>query len=298
MGEKPSHIPELIIGGAPKCGTSSLFFWLAAHPSICPSRKKETHFLRDRIVPQNRELNIHQHGIEAYRELFPSPDKGQLRTEATPSYLYENTALKVLSKASPHPYIVFILRDPVERVHSRYRFARYRRKQIQISFHEFLNTNAEALNWRIHPVEQSRYSKYLKPWTEHFDKERLKVYLFEDLKADPKAFMKKLSRDIGIDPAFYENYDPAQRNSSKKVRSKWLHRLGERLQPLIPSKVQEQLLPLYLKINTGETPPMSEEEIKEKEHLEKEFKEEFEGLKELFPKLDLSPWEEKAAKKD
>ncbi|MFB6258372.1 MAG: sulfotransferase [Flavobacteriales bacterium] len=298
MGEKRSHIPELIIAGAPKCGTSSLFFWLAAHPDICPSFKKETHFLRDRVVPQNRDLNIHQHGIEAYRQLFPSPEKGQLRAEATPIYLYEKTPLRTLSEASPSPIVIFLLRDPVERIHSRYRFATYRRKQIRISFKEFLNTDPETLNWRIHPVEQSRYSKYLGQWKEDIGEDQLKVYLFEEMKTDPQGFMKGLSKDIGIDPSFYETYDPAQRNTSKKVRSKWLHRLGERIQPLIPTKVQEKLLPLYLKLNTGSLPPVSEKELKEKERLREKFEEELKELKELFPDLDLGPWEKKLHKKD
>jgi len=40
--------PNLVIAGAPKSGTSSLFFWLAAHPEVCGSQKKETYFLADK----------------------------------------------------------------------------------------------------------------------------------------------------------------------------------------------------------------------------------------------------------
>lgn len=291
-----AHIPDLVIAGAPKCGSSSLFFWLAAHPSICPSRKKETHFLRDSVNKHNRDLNVHDHGIETYKSFFQHCDKAALKLEATPSYLYERTPIQILSKADPPPTVIFILREPADRLLSSYRFARYRRKNTTLSFTDFADPEGKKLDRPILPYEQSCYSRYLRPWIDAFGNERIKVFLFEKMKEEPENFMKEVADSIGIDPGFYENYNFQQRNASRNIRSKWFHSMGERLQPMIPNKLQEKLLPLYLKLNSGSPPPVSREEIDEKERLRTEFQHEREKLKELFPDLDLSVWEKEKAR--
>ena len=63
--------PNFVIGGAPKCGTSSLFSWLADHPQVCGSSVKEPFFLMDEGNPMLRKAcNVHDHGIEAYSSFF------------------------------------------------------------------------------------------------------------------------------------------------------------------------------------------------------------------------------------
>lgn len=296
--EHSSQVPDIVIAGAPKCGSSSLFFWLASHPSICASKKKETHFLRDRVVAQNEDLNVHEHGSEAYKKAFPDCSDKLHRLEATPIYLYEQTPLKLLSQASPLPTIVFLLREPADRVHSRYRFARYRRKRIRMPFKEFLEKDHETLGWNMHPIEQSKYSKYLAPWLETFGQDRIKVFLFEEMKKDARSFMEKVARELDLDPGFYEQYGFQKRNASKKIRSKWLHGLGERVQPFVPKKLQEKLTPLYMKLNAGSAPPVSQKELAKKEELRKSFLKEYEDLERLFPDLDLGHWREQSYQPD
>jgi hypothetical protein len=64
-------LPNLIIGGAPKCGTSSLFQWLADHPEVCGSRVKEIFYLMDRDHPLLKaESNFHNHGLCGYESYF------------------------------------------------------------------------------------------------------------------------------------------------------------------------------------------------------------------------------------
>lgn len=250
----------------------------------------------DRINKHNKKLNVHEHGLEAYGKLFSQCKPGQLKLEATPNYIYHETPVRVLSQLDPQPTIIFILREPADRILSSYRFSRYRRKRHQLSFQEFNDPERNSLKWAFTPMEKSRYSKFLKRWLHAFDRSKIRVYLFERMKAEPKRFMQDLARDIGIDPSFYEEYDLDQRNPSRKIRFKGLHDLGEKLQPYIPLRVQEKLIPFYLKLNSGSPPPISTEEKEEKERLYKEFLSEQEALKELLPELDLSPWEKSAEK--
>ena len=65
-----AFLPNVILGGAPKCGTSSLYFWLAAHPDCFGSPKKETFFFADAVNRFNVSANSHNHPVEAYQSFF------------------------------------------------------------------------------------------------------------------------------------------------------------------------------------------------------------------------------------
>ena len=82
MSNERNILPNLIIGGSPKCGTSSLFYWLKDHPEICASDIKETGFLLDKVWSFN-EVNYITHGLEGYSRLFPSYKGEKIVMEAT-----------------------------------------------------------------------------------------------------------------------------------------------------------------------------------------------------------------------
>ena len=65
-----ASLPNVIIGGAPKCGTSSLYFWLAAHPEVYGSPKKETFFFADKVNRFNASANVHEHDLDHYEAFF------------------------------------------------------------------------------------------------------------------------------------------------------------------------------------------------------------------------------------
>ena len=60
-----NHLPNVIIAGAPKCGTSSLYFWLSAHPEVKASMVKETFFFADDVNRFNKNGNIIEHSLQA-----------------------------------------------------------------------------------------------------------------------------------------------------------------------------------------------------------------------------------------
>ena len=97
------HFPNLIIGGAPKCGTSSLYFWLSAHPEVYGSPKKETFFFADKVNRFNKSANVHEHDMNRYLDFFKDGVNAKVRFEATAHYLYEEEALKAFRKPSNRP---------------------------------------------------------------------------------------------------------------------------------------------------------------------------------------------------
>src|SRR5689334_10681741 len=90
LGEERLTLPNLVIAGAPKCGTSSLYRWLADHPQAFGSAPKETFYLMDEGHPLLRKgSNFHTRGLAGYAEFFDGRnEEARVIFEATTHYLY------------------------------------------------------------------------------------------------------------------------------------------------------------------------------------------------------------------
>jgi hypothetical protein len=282
--------PNLIIAGAPKCGTSSLFFWLSAHPEICASKVKETYFLADQVMRFNKDLNVHEHGLEAYKHYFKHCGSAKYRAEATPVYIYHKTPLQYIAQLPEIPKVIFILRNPADRLYSHWRFNRYRMKNTKMTFQDYLDYNNAPVGWANY-LEHTRYIRYIEKWVKTFGKEKFLVYQFESLRNDRLNFMNVVSADLGINPKFYDSFNFFHRNETVSIEKKWLHKWGLKMEPLIPQKVQECLIPVYLRLNSKEAPPISEKELMLKNEIAKRYRKDNERLAQLFPNIDLSLWQ-------
>ena len=151
-----SLFPNLIIGGAPKCGTSSLYFWLSAHPDVYGSPKKETFFFADKVNRFNKEANIHEHAVMRYLEFFKGGESATIRFEATAHYLYEDQARKAFSQAEVPPKIVFLFREPSKQMYSHYKMERYRTKKVDLPLSEYIHLPKIA--------KYVDYARHLEKW--------------------------------------------------------------------------------------------------------------------------------------
>jgi len=218
----------LIIGGAPKAGTTSLYKWLADHPEVCASSLKETRFFLDADYPLPYATRFDGTNIQEYADFFKHCRAGNrlLRLDATPDYLYSKTALRI-AELLPQAKIVFILRDPVERMVSWYKYALQRGLlSTDTSFEDYvmaqvghLPTNDTPIHLRA--LEQCRYEKYLPAFRQAFG-ERCMVIDFKDLKADARNVMTKISAFAGLDDSFFDTYTFRAENVSQAVRIRWL----------------------------------------------------------------------------
>lgn len=289
-----AQFPNLIICGAPKSGTSSLFFWLTAHPEVCGSTKKETYFLHDKVVKHNKGLNIHENGIEAYPNCFPEAPNANIVVEATAPYIYQKTPLREIPKLPSKPKVVFILRNPAERVYSHFKFNKFRMNNMPKSmpFQAYVEARGEGLNMQDY-IHHSEYVHFIQKYIEVLGKERVLVYLFEDMLANKKAFMIKVAQDIGIDSSFYEWFDFFKRNETVNIKNKALHQWGLKIEPYVPQVLQEKVfIPLYLKLNGGKVPPKTHAEKEEINKLKEYYRPYNEKLKSLFPSLSIEKWQE------
>lgn len=250
--------PNVIIAGAPKCGTSSLYFWLAAHPEVCASKQKETFYFADQVNRFNESANFIEHGLSKYNSHFAHCGNSKIVFEATAPYIYYENALQQIPNLPSQPKVIFILRNPEKRLMSQYLFEKYRTQRIDVPFEEYIKEEGV--------LDHGNYIWYIKRWVEKLGEDRVHVLILEEMLEDLPNAMKDLANHLDISPEFYNDFDFTVRNETVKIKKKWLHQFGLKIQKNIPHKVQEVLLPIYLKLNSGGKPTAS---IEEKEMFKK-----------------------------
>ena len=205
----------IVIAGTSKAGTGSLFRYLGDHVDVCPSNIKETRFFFDQEEFELAAAHGLAEGIEKYDMFFTACPAKPFRLEATPDYLYSPRSARWIRDSLPRVYLVFILRNPVQRLISWYRFGKQQGQvHPRLPFQTFVTEQLEASDVvesggrpqisRI--LEQGRYSRYLAPYLDAFPRSSIHVLRFEDMAADEERFVKRLAVDIGLNPEFYRDY--------------------------------------------------------------------------------------------
>ena len=299
-----SAFPHAVIAGAPKCGTSSLYVWLADHPGTSASVHKETYFLMDKdsvLFPQAR-FSYHEHGLGAYSRCFAEETQGQVLFEATPDYLYQRTAPQVLGGMRPSPEIFFVLRRPSHRVLSAFRFYQGTLGAVDaaLDFAAYVRLLLEPPEDPAvigHPLaamalEHTRYAVHLRRWLEYVPATKLHVLLFEQLRDAPGDFMRTMCRTMGLAPEFYDEYPFPVRNRSFGTRSSALVRIKNRIEPLLPSGgLRSVLRRCYRTVNIVDPQAVPQPGVKRTlAELDAYFAPDVADLAALL-NLDLSAWE-------
>jgi len=280
----------VIIGGTTKAGTTSLFNYLKDHPEICPSTYKETRFFINKNYPIKIPTNFHiSNGIEEYENFFKHCKDDKIRMEATPDYLYSENTAKWIYENLPNSKIIFILRNPIDRLISWYRFAKQNNfLNKDVSFEDYINMqikNNKKDKQYLLALEQGKYSKYLQSYIDLFGEDRILVIQFEDLTKNPLSTMKKISNFIGIDPNFYNNYNFEVFNKTVDLKYPKIHEIYKNFRfsikkythnkPLIQKSLgflRKNFDSIYYKINRQQNRNFRIE-IKTKEFLKEYYKE-------------------------
>ena len=227
-------MPNFLIIGAQKAGTTSLYQYLDQHPQIYMSPIKEPNFFAtEGDIPDPRRPSVND--IEAYRELFRGVSHEKAVGEASPWYLYSQRAPGRIKHHVPDARLIAILRDPVERAYSQFlHFVRDGREPIT-DFSQALDREEMRVreNLAAGYVTGSRgasgayigrgyYYAQLRRYFELFDEDQIKVFLSEDLRDDPTGTLQETFRFLGVDDGFVpvaeKNY-----NVSGIPKSRLLH---------------------------------------------------------------------------
>ncbi len=226
-------LPNLIIGGVHKAGTTSVFTYLSMHPQVCGSSTKEIGFFMP--LKYGKEIGT-MHEYSAYWSHCDSDKKYYL--EASPSYIYggEQIADRIKKELGSEVKMIFILRNPADRL-----FSFYERKKANaylggnINFRSFVERSMamrdidmeehrddeEAIF--IRGIREGFYMDSLPPWFDKFE-DHLKILFFEDLKHDSSQFMKELCEWLGLDFGTYSPNDFRVENQTIAYRNRWMHK--------------------------------------------------------------------------
>jgi len=184
---RPLLVPNLIVIGAQKCGTSSLHNYLAAHPQISMSRVKEINFFNDETR--------WSYGPEWYARHF---EPGEIRGESSPAYTFlpesQGTAER-MHQVVPDARLIYMVRDPVERIRSNYVHMRALEEEDR-PFEEAA-TDPDGIY-----VNHTRYASQLRPFIELFGRERLLIASQERLLTHRAETMRRIFAFLGVEETF------------------------------------------------------------------------------------------------
>ncbi|MEM8979248.1 MAG: sulfotransferase domain-containing protein [Pseudomonadota bacterium] len=264
-------LPNFLIPGAPKAGTSSMQRWIADHPDALGSIEKETYFLVDPGTHMYRPDKHISQGLSLWHEQFPIPSGASPKVilESTPAYLYAETALREVPKLPTAPKCLFILREPGAQIHSLYTYFRDNWDWVpsNMSFANFLEHarnkthDFKGNELAAHALEYGSYVDYLEPWAEALGEDRLRIATFDQLKADPKSLVRDISTWLGLDPTFYDTYAFPKENETYAPRNKALQALNVKVRQSLPKgRLYNAARSLYRRLNTtSRALPMDEE---------------------------------------
>jgi hypothetical protein len=190
MGQRRA-LPDAVILGAMKSGTSSLHNYLVQHPGVIEPLRKEVHY-----------FDVHyDRGVDWYRTHFGRSGEPGLNLDSSPYYLFHPAVPARLNALLPQARLIVLLRDPVRRAYSHYWHVRKKGREA-LSFEDAIAAEPERLgnaqerladgslaHSREHQhfsyLARGRYAEQLDRWFAVIPRERFLVLRFEDLARDP-----------------------------------------------------------------------------------------------------------------
>ncbi len=199
--QQGGRLPDALVLGVPKAGTTSVAAWIDAHPDAWVQPSKELEF-----------FNLHwDQGLDAYRADFADAGDATVTCEATPDYLLHPATLERITATLPRARFVVLLREPVARAWSHFNYNR----QLGIEYRSFrralvdeqrrpprrpLGLGDVGLRAPFAYLGTGRYADHLARLDALVDPERTLVRLLEDVRTDPQGTFADVCRHLGLDP--------------------------------------------------------------------------------------------------
>ncbi len=197
------RLPDFIIGGAPRCGTSWLYHLLDLHPGIYmakPLKPEPKFFLID---------EVYNNGIEYYAQTwFADVPEGMTAGEKSTNYLESAAAAARLHEHMPKVKLVFILREPVGRAFSNYQWSVMNGLE-QEDFSTALSLEKKRQETLPEKLRYARpwsyfsrglYAELLEAYFRLFSREQMLILRYEDIRQNPEGLSVRLHRFLGVSP--------------------------------------------------------------------------------------------------
>ncbi len=190
-GSPADRLPDVIIVGAMRSGTTSLFRWLADHPEVFMAPDKELQFFDEH----------YDRGLSWYAAHFADGLDTRIVGEGTPNYLYDSHAIHRIATDLPSVKVLAVLRSPVDRAYSHYQMLLARGRE-QRPWEQVIDQELE-LEERVGKysvIDRSRYAHQLERMYSAIPRERCHVLPFEHMRNNPGTEFSKVCEFLGIGP--------------------------------------------------------------------------------------------------
>ncbi|MDN3645900.1 sulfotransferase [Pontixanthobacter aestiaquae] len=299
--------PNLFLAGAPKCGTTSLYDWLAQHPAIFGSEVKEPIFFR-KGLSMGGELPERD-----YLSFYDGWKSEKYALDGSTHHFYSPSAAAEIKAAAPDAKIIIALRNPAEATHSMYHQLRYTGVETVLTLEESLaaeNARFQTLEPRRRGIpENLLYSRVyafehnVSRYIEAFGRENVHIILLDDLKDHPMQSLRDIYDWLGIDSSCAENTDFQAKNGPKAVRSRFILNLayyppawlGRFTKPLFSAATRRRIRGYLKKMSTtsSKNAPLDRET---RQLLLNRHRSDIEWVERLLER-DLSHWKQPAPDK-
>ena len=248
------RLPEFVIAGAPKSGTSALYEWLGSHPDVFLPALKEPHYYSEDL-PGLRAISTH----DAYESLYASAPAGTLRGDCSASYLFSLTAVPRILEDNPNTRFMAILRNPAEAAHAYHSELLYNLSEEVTDFRAAWDLQEVRKRGRRIPAQcrEPRVLQYKEIFSFGDQLERLfsrvpetqrLVLLFDDLEAEPAGAYRRALSFLGVDDDGRNDFGRV--NPNKMLRSRraaiWHRRARDVIGPLYaPAKRLANAVGIY-----------------------------------------------------
>ena len=294
--------PNFLVIGASKAGTTSLHHYLAQHPDIYMSPVKEPHYFSlNGKAPDFKGVGDRDRMKDAiwetgdYLSLFDGVTTETAIGEISTPYIYWPNAAENIYQQRPDTKLIAVLRHPAEVAYSSYLHLRRDGEEACATFTQALAAEPERIanHWESiwHYQALGFYGQQLQRYYQHFPKEQIRIYLYENYLSDPESTLKDMFDFLQVDATF----TPTMRerhNVSTQPKSQGLNQLILKPNPLktlakkLPTGLRTTLSNQLKRFNTGQRPQLSAEL---KAQLTAQYRDDILLLQKLIQR-DLSSW--------
>lgn len=270
--ERESEVrkPDFFIVGAPKCGTTSLYTYLKAHPEIFMSPLKEPNFFAEDIVREFRRVRT----LHDYLRCFAGATCEKRLGEASTTYLASRRAPIAIKAFQPSARVIIMLRDPVELMYSWHTELINDGVETFTRFEEALD--ADEMQQRDGVVfpgrrvvpsyrAQATFSASVRRYFESFGRQSVLVVLLDDFRTNPGPACRSVLQFLGVNAGFDLPFPAVNKNQEARnmavqnfVRTppRWVRRMSHATLPLVARRLTGDCI-RWLNTRIGPRPPMS-----------------------------------------
>lgn len=294
--------PDFFVVGAPKCGTTSLYHYLKAHPKIFLPDAKEPNYFGSDLIWRERHFDR-----DDYIDYYKNARADQLSGDMSTLYLISKNAAMEIAQVRPDAKIVVMIRNPMTMIPSLYEQALRTGDEIHLQFKDALEDEGRRRRGEFSFSEQNpgcqqftyyseiaKYSDQIKKYMSQFGRPNVHVIVFEDFVTNTREVMKDLYHFLGLNPVFPKKFLRYNQRMTIKNEALWrltkhpsdgLRKLWRMLFPKwFRSKIIDQASKLYLEQRRRWKPSKDEAAL-----IAELYEGEASALEELLG-IDLSSW--------